>query len=64
VLTILSNNLLAKSLPPFVRKNVSLSWNDMLHVWINVVYLDDTEFQRLVDARKAKLTATNSVRQP
>jgi hypothetical protein len=34
----------------------------MLQVWINVVYLDDAEFQRLVDARKAKLTAANSVR--
>ena len=38
------------------------SVDDMLQVWINVVYLDDAEFQRLVDARKAKLTAANSVR--
>jgi hypothetical protein len=33
------------------------SVDDMLQVWINVVYLDDAEFQRLVDARKAKQTA-------
>jgi hypothetical protein len=25
--------------------------DDMLQVWINVVYLDDAEFQRLVEAR-------------
>jgi hypothetical protein len=30
------------------------SVDDMLQVWVNVVYLDDAEFQRLVDARKAK----------
>jgi hypothetical protein len=36
------------------------SVDDMLQVWINVVYLDDAEFQRLVDARK-KLSA-NGVR--
>ena len=27
------------------------SVDDMLQVWINVVYLDDAEFQRLVEAR-------------
>jgi hypothetical protein len=40
------------------------SVDDMLQVWINVVYLDDAEFQRLVDERKAKLTASARVRQP
>jgi hypothetical protein len=30
------------------------SVDDMLQVWINVVYLDDDEFKRLVDERKAK----------
>src|ERR1043166_6779636 len=30
------------------------SVDDMLQVWVNVVYLDDAEFQRLVDARKTK----------
>ena len=33
------------------------SVDDMLQVWIDVVYLDDAEFQRQVEARKAKLTA-------
>jgi hypothetical protein len=36
------------------------SVDDMLQVWVNVVYLDDAEFQRLVDARKAKSTSTSS----
>jgi hypothetical protein len=36
------------------------SVDDMLQVWINVVYLDDAEFQRLVDARKAKSVSTAS----
>jgi hypothetical protein len=31
--------------------------DDMLQVWVNVVYLDDAEFQRLVDERKGKLSA-------
>ena len=30
------------------------SVDDMLQVWLNVVYLDDAEFKRLVDERKAK----------
>ena len=38
------------------------SVDDMLQVWVNIVYLDDAEFQRLVDERKAKLTAANSAR--
>jgi hypothetical protein len=36
------------------------SVDDMLQVWVNVVYLDDAEFQRLVDARKAKSVSTSS----
>jgi len=32
----------------------------MLQVWINVVYLDDAEFQSLVEAR-AKPAPTNAV---
>ena len=36
------------------------SVDDMLQVWVNVVYLDDAEFQRLVDARKAKSMSTSS----
>ena len=30
------------------------SVDDMLQVWLDIVYLDDAEFQRLVDERKAK----------
>ena len=37
------------------------SVDDMLQVWVNIVYLDDAEFQRLVDERKAKPTPTSSV---
>ena len=33
------------------------SVDDMLQVWLDIVYLDDAEFQRLVDARKAKTQA-------
>jgi hypothetical protein len=36
------------------------SVDDMLQVWVNIVYLDDAEFQRLVDARKAKSVSTSS----
>jgi hypothetical protein len=32
------------------------SVDDMLQLWINVVYLDEAEFNRLVEARKAKST--------
>jgi hypothetical protein len=35
------------------------SVDDMLQVWVNVVYLDDAEFARLVEERKTK-TATKS----
>jgi cytochrome c5 len=37
------------------------SVDDMLQVWVNIVYLDDAEFQRLVDERKARPAATSSV---
>jgi hypothetical protein len=30
------------------------SVDDMVQVWLNIVYLEDAEFQRLVEARKAK----------
>ena len=33
------------------------SVDDMLQMWIDIVYLDDSEFHRLVDERKAKLAA-------
>ena len=36
------------------------SVDDMLQVWVNVVYLDDAEFQRLVEARQAKSVSTAS----
>ena len=34
------------------------SVDDMLQVWVNVVYLDDADFQRLVEERKAKPAST------
>ena len=34
---------------------------ELLQVWVNIVYLDDAEFQRLVDQRKAKPAPTSSV---
>jgi hypothetical protein len=37
------------------------SVDDMLQVWLNVVYLDDAEFARLVEQRKAKPGSTNGV---
>jgi hypothetical protein len=36
------------------------SVDDMLQVWVNIVYLDDAEFQKLVDARKARSVSTTS----
>jgi hypothetical protein len=41
------------------------SVDDMLQLWINVVYLDEAEFKRLVDERKARqaVTATNQQQQ-
>jgi len=34
------------------------SVDDMLQVWLDIVYLDDAEFQRLVEERKTKPAAT------
>ena len=33
------------------------SVDDMLQVWLNVVYLDEAEFKQMVEARKAKQAA-------
>jgi hypothetical protein len=33
------------------------SVDDMLQMWIDIVYLDDAEFHKLIDERKAKLAA-------
>jgi len=30
----------------------------MLQVWLDMVYLDDAEYQRLVEERKGKATST------
>jgi hypothetical protein len=35
------------------------SVDDMLQVWLDIVYLDDGEFQRLVAERKAKPASTS-----
>src|SRR3989441_503957 len=40
------------------------SVDDMLQVWLNIVYLDDAEFQRLVEERKAKPAATSTSSPP
>jgi hypothetical protein len=40
------------------------SVDDMLQVWLDIVYLDDAEFQRLVDERKAHLTPAAGVQHP
>jgi hypothetical protein len=40
------------------------SVDDMLQVWLDIVYLDDAEFQRLVDERKAHPTLTAGVQRP
>ena len=40
------------------------SVDDMLQVWVDVVYLDDAEFQRLVDERNAHLTLAGGVQHP
>jgi hypothetical protein len=37
------------------------SVDDMLQVWLDVVYLDDAEYARLVEQRKAKPASTNGV---
>ena len=36
------------------------SVDDMLQVWLNIVYLDDAEFNRMVEERKAKPAATST----
>jgi hypothetical protein len=40
------------------------SVDDMLQVWLDIVYLDDAEFQRLVDERKAHPTLTAGLQHP
>jgi hypothetical protein len=39
------------------------SVDDMLQVWLDMVYLDEAEYQRLVEERKAK-PASSSTAQP
>jgi hypothetical protein len=39
------------------------SVDDMLQVWLDIVYLDDGEFNRLLEERKGKPAPTNSVNQ-
>jgi hypothetical protein len=36
------------------------SVDDMLQVWLNIVYLDDAEYTRLVEARKGRPTSSSS----
>jgi len=36
------------------------SVDDMLQVWLDIVYLDDAEYKRLVDERKAKPASTTT----
>jgi hypothetical protein len=40
------------------------SVDDMLQVWLDMVYLDDAEYQRLVDERKAKPASSTTAQQP
>ena len=40
------------------------SVDDMLQVWLDIVYLDDAEYQRLVDERKAKPASSTTAQQP
>ena len=39
------------------------SVDDMLQVWLNIVYLDDAEYKRLVEERKARPTSSSSAQQ-
>jgi hypothetical protein len=39
------------------------SVDDMLQVWLDIVYLDDAEFNRLVEQRKARPTTSTSAGQ-
>ena len=40
------------------------SVDDMLQVWLDIVYLDDAEYQRLVDERKAKPASSTTAQPP
>jgi hypothetical protein len=40
------------------------SVDDMLQVWLNIVYLDDAEYTRLVEERKASRPVSTSTAQP
>ena len=40
------------------------SVDDMLQVWLDIVYLDDAEFAKLVEARKARPAAISTAQQP
>ena len=39
------------------------SVDDMLQVWLDMVYLDDAEYQRLVEERKARPTTSTTSQQ-
>jgi hypothetical protein len=39
------------------------SVDDMLQVWLDIVYLDEAEFNRLIEERKGKPASTNSANQ-
>jgi len=36
------------------------SVDDMLQVWLNIVYLDDAEYNRMVEQRNAKPAVTST----
>jgi hypothetical protein len=40
------------------------SVDDMLQVWLDMVYLDDAEYTRLVEERKAKPVSTSTAQPP
>ena len=40
------------------------SVDDMLQVWLDMVYLDDAEYLRLVEERKAKPASSTTAQQP
>lgn len=40
------------------------SVDDMLQVWVNVVYLDDAEFARLVEERRGRRESTDGTQRP
>ena len=39
------------------------SVDDMLQVWLNIVYLDDADYTRLVEERKARPSSSSSAQQ-